>query len=136
MTLELGLLDNRYMFFNDEKSKYNKYIDNKIDEIKKDIKKIENKIDNKISVKKNNKELALLEMKVSRLTTANLTGLFIFDVTSGVCNICDMQYSVPENSLMWVCPSCGSVNVRNELKILHDGFHHKIRIGDIDFIVP
>ena len=111
MTLELGLLDNRYMFYNDEKNKYNKYIDNKINKIKNEIKNTKNKIDNKINVKKNNKELTLLEMKVSRLTTANLTGLFIVDVVSGVCDICEIQYSVPENSLMWVCPSCGSVKV-------------------------
>lgn len=50
----------------------------------------------------------------SNLTIASVTGKYIVDMISGVCGECGIQYSVSENSLVWICPICKHINISDK----------------------
>lgn len=92
-------IDDRYFFINDNNGniKYKDYISKKYDNFENDNVKI-NEID---------------DLKTS-LKIASITGKYIVNMISGICKNCGIQYSVSENSLVWICPICESFNISDK----------------------
>jgi len=98
--------NDRFFFFNEkcENVKYKKFINKK----------------------KQDRELKYNTLNVDidnfDLDAASVTGKYIVNMISGECTNCNIQYSITDNSIVWICPVCNSLilNTKCKIKILNE----------------
>lgn len=117
---------------------YKKYLSTRIDSVKRNISLSEKEVKKCLTKKKREEyESVLISLKLclDRLKSAFLIGYFTSSVNTNICDVCGIEYNIPRESLVWTCPCCSSVFIKDKITITNRRNSHYVEIGDVGFDV-